>query len=130
MKIQVTNQAYYPGQDMGWTEKITDEIVAEGEAKYFHFSDDEIKEFRAKQTCFFDAVKNHNDEIKPEFKHKKREYLYAYTPKEGKYGEEYCNEVRFDLEEGEELELIGYVDMYWKGMDYEKRNAYKTTFLN
>ena len=125
-RISVSKEAQYPGQDMRWTERVTGKEIADGKTLYYHYSDNRIREFRAKETAFFDSF-NNRDTLKPTDKGIKQdsEYLYAYKPKKGKKGDRYDNEVRFNLIENDKLYLIGRIDRYWLGFKDPRRNAYK-----
>lgn len=50
--LKITDDAKYPGQYMEWTETLTSREILPTETILYHFSEDKITEFRAKETCF------------------------------------------------------------------------------
>jgi hypothetical protein len=51
-KVNITENAYYAGQDMKWTEPKTNEYILKAGTKLYHRSDLKINEFLEKTTCF------------------------------------------------------------------------------
>jgi hypothetical protein len=51
-KINITENAKYAGQDMDWTETFTGEKVLQKDTLFYHGSNNKIKAFRSKNTCF------------------------------------------------------------------------------
>lgn len=110
MKIKVTENAKYNGQDMSWTEEL--EISSSDvDITVFHCSDNYIDGFLAKETCFF------ND--KPLFKG----HTYKYVVEAGVEFLTDGTEIRVDLNNGDELEYIGNYKIVGTG-------EYKETYCN
>lgn len=96
--VGVDEQAYYPGQDMKWTEIMKPGTVEKGTMLY-HYSDSLIEEFAAKETCFF------NGEYCP------RGFCYRLIVPFDMECETDGREVRVVLEQGMLLEYIGCQDV-------------------
>jgi len=118
-QIEISSATTYHGQSMGWTEPKTGIEVADGEKKYFHYSDEKIDSFLTKETCFFDSqIVKTTDKLPSQDKYRKTEYVYAYIPEKGKDGVRYENEVRFHISENDRMLLVGEVRNYFMGYDY------------
>lgn len=102
--INVTNDAYYPGPDMRWTEIMKPGILKKGETVW-HWGG-EMKNFLAKQTCFAYHV------------YKSGQYnLYSYTATKDIPIETDGRELRIDLIPGMKLVYHGF---FWRGEAYEQ----------
>ena len=97
--VFVMDDAEYPGQDMKWTETMHPTTIKRGE-KLYHYSDYEIEEFKAKETCFFSSTGSfgHAYEFTAE-----RDMDAMVSP----IGEE----VRIELVEQMSLRYVGYFEL-------------------
>ena len=55
--VNISSNAFYPGQDMRWTEKMESPVRTENEIVVYHYSDSRIKAFSPKETCFFTELR-------------------------------------------------------------------------
>ena len=97
MIIKVSDNAKYAGQDMAWTESM---FKSKSSGVFYHWSDTQIKEFKAKETCFW---KDDGSDIYGEG------YLYKITIETDRdcMESEYDDEFRFQLTSDDKLEFVG-----------------------
>jgi hypothetical protein len=95
--VKVKENADYSGQDMAWTEEKTGKNTYGKGHVFYHFSDSKLNGFYPKTTCFYDEEKTIPG------------HCYAYILDRDINIETYCNEVRLNLKETDNLIYLGKV---------------------
>ena len=117
VKIQISEQAIYNGQDMDWTETFTGlKTIGKGGEWVCHISEKMINEFCTKKICvtpsehtesYFESNSS-KKEVTSEWH--KTKYLYSIFLPEGTVVETYSDdEYRFDLYETFEVVFSGKI---------------------
>ncbi|WP_113675896.1 hypothetical protein [Vallitalea guaymasensis] len=117
-KIIISENAWYPGRTMNWTEERTGTRKLQKGQMITHFSHEEIKAFVPKITCFFIGFPCIEDLKDKELdydrqEHFAEEYIYIAIVKKDISALEYGNEVRIDLKKHKDD-----IDIYLVGEHY------------
>ena len=88
-------ESNYSGPDMSWTEEMTRSGKTKEDMYAYHYSNNKIKGFEQKVTCFFDDFSYYDF----------TDIGYRISIPKGTYIEEYNNEIRIDLEDYPNLKI-------------------------
>lgn len=111
--IKISDDAWYPGQDMRWTEECTGVEKLPTGTKLYHYSDTKIKEFLSKETCFFYADSTYGHcTVKG--------HCYEVILKKPVTVREYLSEVRFWIFDTNcDIRYLGKVEVIYTGKKIE-----------
>lgn len=107
--VEIKIDAFYPGQDINWTELCTGKKNLKEGTVLYHCSDIKIKAFFPKVTCFFTDNRGSG-------------HIYKITLLRDVWAEEYgAEEVRFKLETNSvKIKYLG-----WRGRSKKTKFKYK-----
>ena len=105
-QIKIKTSAKYPGKDMAWTETLTSSETTTSEIKAYHYSDDKIKAFFPKETCFFDKYSSRGEG-----------FVYELIIPVGTDISRYDDELRVDITEDMTINYIGKIEYH---RDYDR----------
>ena len=112
-KVEIKRNANYAGQDVNWTEPVTDRFKLEEDTVMYHYSCEGVKEFRAKETCFFTELVD------------REAHFYAFVIPAGtmvtEYKDEGTQKAEYRVNITEEMEAYYLGDMVRDSKEYYQK---------